>query len=117
MRPVTKSIVVIDDLANRTHDCNLLVDATFGRKEEDYEGLVPPDALSIDGYPLRIASPVISSLSPPSIGAATKHIGYRTDPGVFRTNGYWRDNSACCFRAHGPGTAVRDRRGPSAQTP
>lgn len=34
-------ILVIDDLADREHDCEILIDQTFGRKNEDYQSLVP----------------------------------------------------------------------------
>lgn len=34
-------ILVIDDLANRLHECNYLCDYTSGRQEQDYIGLVP----------------------------------------------------------------------------
>jgi UDP-2,4-diacetamido-2,4,6-trideoxy-beta-L-altropyranose hydrolase len=67
LRPVTKSIVVIDDLANRTHDCNLLVDATFGRKEEDYEGLVPPDALVLAGARYALLRPEFAAYRPQAL--------------------------------------------------
>ncbi len=34
-------IAVIDDLANRRHDADLLLDQTYGRSDSDYVGLVP----------------------------------------------------------------------------
>ena len=40
-RPWVRRIVTIDDLANRPHDCDLLLDQTFGRRESDYRPWVP----------------------------------------------------------------------------
>ena len=41
LRPHCKRIMVIDDLADRYHDCDLLLDQTFGRNISDYIQWVP----------------------------------------------------------------------------
>lgn len=41
LRKQTQKIMVIDDLANRVHDCDLLLDQTVGRTSEIYRDCVP----------------------------------------------------------------------------
>ena len=48
-RPWARRLMVIDDLADRGHDCDLLLDQTWGREGDDYRGLVPPQCRLLTG--------------------------------------------------------------------
>ena len=50
-------LMVIDDLANRVHECDLLLDQTYGRKVEDYTGLVPQNSQLLLGAEFALLRP------------------------------------------------------------
>jgi UDP-2,4-diacetamido-2,4,6-trideoxy-beta-L-altropyranose hydrolase len=49
LRPYVKKIMVIDDLANRKHDCDLLLDQNYIRNKNRYDHLVAPNTIRLLG--------------------------------------------------------------------
>jgi UDP-2,4-diacetamido-2,4,6-trideoxy-beta-L-altropyranose hydrolase len=49
VKPYVKKLIVLDDLANRRHDCDLLIDQNLGRKPSDYDGLLIQDCKKLIG--------------------------------------------------------------------
>lgn len=52
-----RTVVAIDDLADRQHDCKLLLDQNFGRQSTDYDDLVPPKAERLIGPKYALLRP------------------------------------------------------------
>jgi UDP-2,4-diacetamido-2,4,6-trideoxy-beta-L-altropyranose hydrolase len=67
VRPVCERIAVIDDLANRAHDCDFLLDQTFGRPATDYRQLVPEACSVLTGSRFALLRPEFARERPASL--------------------------------------------------
>lgn len=56
-RPWARQILVVDDLANRSHDCALLLDQTPGQCGGDYKTLIPSDCQMLVGPDYALLRP------------------------------------------------------------
>lgn len=61
MRPSARRILAIDDLANRRHDCELLLDQNLGRRAEDYAELLPATSTLLLGPRYALLRPEFAS--------------------------------------------------------
>lgn len=62
LRHQAKRIMVIDDLADRSHACDLLLDQTFGRRALDYLPLVPEECKLLCGSQYALLRPEFAAL-------------------------------------------------------
>lgn len=62
MRSACRRIMVIDDLADRPHDCDLLLDQNLGRMAEDYDGLVPETCSRLIGPQFALLRPEFATM-------------------------------------------------------
>lgn len=67
LAPHYRKLMVIDDLADRPHACNLLLDQTFGRDAADYRPLVPADCHLLCGSQYALLRPEFAALRPYSL--------------------------------------------------
>lgn len=67
LRPACRRLLVIDDLANRGQECDLLLDQNLGRQPADYAGLVPPTTRLLTGPHHALLRPAFAQLRPPSL--------------------------------------------------
>ena len=61
------SILVIDDIADRAHDCDVLLDQTLGRDPLDYRYLVPDSCTLLCGAEYALLRPEFAQARPYSI--------------------------------------------------
>ncbi|MGN2624134.1 UDP-2,4-diacetamido-2,4,6-trideoxy-beta-L-altropyranose hydrolase [Stutzerimonas balearica] len=62
LKPHYGRLMVIDDLADRPHRCDLLLDQTFGRASEDYRPWVPTDCRLLCGSQYALLRPEFAAL-------------------------------------------------------
>ena len=74
---VYKKLMVIDDLADRAHASDLLLDQNLGRKPDDYESLVP-------AYCQRLIGPQYALLRPEFAALREYSLQRRRTPGLKR---------------------------------
>jgi UDP-2,4-diacetamido-2,4,6-trideoxy-beta-L-altropyranose hydrolase len=67
MRQRGRLMVVIDDLADRPHDADILIDSTLGRREGAYLGLVPNECKQLLGSRYAIVDPRFFAIRPLSL--------------------------------------------------
>lgn len=60
VKPYCVRLMVIDDLADRVHQCDLLLDQTFGRQVEEYAPLVPARCKVLCGAHYALLRPEFS---------------------------------------------------------
>ncbi len=57
LRPLCRKLMVIDDLADRPHDCDVLLDQNLGRNASDYSQLVPKNCTILAGPQYALLRP------------------------------------------------------------
>ena len=73
MMPVP--VMVIDDLADRAHDCVLLLDQNLGRSDADYDGLVPDACLRLTGPHYALLRPEFAAARTAALTARAARSG------------------------------------------
>jgi UDP-2,4-diacetamido-2,4,6-trideoxy-beta-L-altropyranose hydrolase len=67
LQPHYQKLLVIDDLADRPHRCDLLLDQNLGRQPQDYAGLVPAQCQVLTGPQYALLRPEFPALRPYSL--------------------------------------------------
>lgn len=68
-----RHIVAFDDLANRKHYCELLVDPGYGRRAEAYRLLAPPHATLLTGPAYALVRPEFAAARQRAMSRRAKH--------------------------------------------
>jgi UDP-2,4-diacetamido-2,4,6-trideoxy-beta-L-altropyranose hydrolase len=92
LRPHCQNLMVIDDLADRTHDCDVLLDQNLGRSIQDYGGLLKPHTATYVGPQYALLRPEFAQLRSQSLARRVepklKHL-------LITMGGVDKDNVTC----------------------
>ncbi len=78
LRAMVGRIMVIDDLADRAHDADVLLDQNLGRSGADYDGLLPADCIRLLGPRFALLRPEFAAARP---AALARRAGRAAQPG------------------------------------
>lgn len=67
LRSSCRHLLAVDDLADRQHDCDLLLDQNLGRRPTDYAGLVPKECKVLAGPQYALLRPEFAAQRPYSL--------------------------------------------------
>lgn len=67
LKQYCRKLMVIDDLADRAHQCELLLDQTFGRSADDYKNRIPANSTLLCGSRYSLLRPEFATLRPYSL--------------------------------------------------
>ncbi|HTX50538.1 MAG TPA: UDP-2,4-diacetamido-2,4,6-trideoxy-beta-L-altropyranose hydrolase [Caulobacteraceae bacterium] len=73
LRGLHRRIVVIDDLANRLHACDLLIDPGYGRRRADYSRLVRAGCVTLVGPGHALIRPEFAQARPRALSRRARH--------------------------------------------
>ena len=77
LRAPRRRLMVMDDLADRPRDCDLLLDPGYGRTAEDYRGLLPKAAQVIAGPRYALVRPEFAAARPQALAARPQALAAR----------------------------------------
>lgn len=92
MRPAAGRLMAIDDLADRRHACDLLLDQNLGRRAQDYAGLVPERAGVLIGPRHALLRPEFAALRAESLARRARPALRRL---LIALGGVDRENHTC----------------------
>lgn len=72
MRQACRRVMVLDDLADREHDCDLLLDPGLGRSTAEYAALLPPGAVPLLGPDYALLRPEFAAHRAASLARRAK---------------------------------------------